>query len=123
VLAGGWAVEPDARRTTGPGAQLSMRYHGAEIFSVIHHAPGSAPVRVYLEQDGRPLAREGAGVDVRFEPDGRSYVEVDEPRNYYLARNADGARAHTIRLAPAAAGLGVYSFTFGNQCLTRYSHL
>ncbi|MBI2912909.1 MAG: hypothetical protein HYY03_03205, partial [Chloroflexi bacterium] len=65
----------------------------------------------YLTQDGAPLAREDAGEDVRFEEDGRAFVEVDAPRMYRLATNRE-LDSHELTLPPATPGLALYAYTF-----------
>jgi len=120
---GNWQAEPDAQRTQAPvttNTFLGLRYHGAEIFAVL--STSDRPLRVYIEQDGRPLDQAHAQNDVHLDAQGRGYLEVGEPRMYYLARNSDD-QPHDIRLIPSAPGLAVYSFTFGNRCLARFSHL
>lgn len=123
-LRGPWTAEPDAQRAAEPDKDtfLGLTYRGAEIFAVMQAPEGARPSRVYVEQDGKPLEKARAHADVKFDEQGRSYIEVDEPRMYYVAKNPDG-KLHEIRFLPVRAGLGVYSFTFGNRCLTDYSHL
>ena len=50
------------------------------------------------------------------------YIEVREPRMYYLAQNA-AFGAHAVTLTPTKPGLTVNSFTFGNDCQTKFPHL
>ena len=73
------------------------------------------PARLELTQDGLPLDSFTAGGDVRHE-DGRSFVMVDAPRMYELARNPDG-RPHELRLELAARGTAVFAFSF-STCVT-----
>jgi thiol-disulfide isomerase/thioredoxin len=123
-VSGSWRAEPDAQRAETPLTKdsfLGMRYHGSEIFSVLNQE-GTSPVSVRVEQDGKPLSKERVGEDVRFDARGNSYFDVTEHRMYYLVKNPDNDE-HEIRLYPQSPGLGVYSFTFSNRCLLRYSHL
>jgi hypothetical protein len=73
------------------------------------------PARLELTQDGTPLDGLTAGADVQFES-GRSFVRVDAPRMYELARNPDG-RPHTLQIGAAARGVAFYVFTF-STCVT-----
>lgn len=65
----------------------------------------------FVVQDGKPLAREDAGSDVRFDASGHSYVVVDAPREYELVMNTRFG-SHDLQLHPVQAGLGVYEFDF-----------
>jgi hypothetical protein len=78
-------------------------------------------VRIYLEQDGKPLDKSNAGVDVKFDGQ-RSFVEVAEPRMYYLVKNPEFS-AHTIRLIPESRGFDLHSFTYGNNCQQNFDQL
>ena len=112
------------RGTAKPGphpAELAMRYHARELYAVLNVAHGH-PERVYLLQDGRPLPKSQAGVDVRFDGRGRSYIPVRSARLYYLVTNP-AIGEHRLELRPTAAGLTVNSFTFGNNCQLKFAHL
>ena len=52
------------------------------------------------------------GEDVRVDSRGATFVEVDEPRPYAIAR---GGAAHVLRLSPAAPGVTYYAFSFGAE--------
>jgi len=47
---------------------------------------------------------------------------VREPRMYYLVQNP-AFGAHAVTLTPTKPGLTVNSFTFGNDCQTKFPHL
>ena len=68
-------------------------------------------MRVYVTQDGKQVAKENRGADLRVGEDGRSYLLVDQPRMYNLIKNRKWG-SHTLKLATAEEGLGLYSFTF-----------
>ena len=105
---------------TGPD-RLVMRYHARELYAVINVSHGR-PSAVYIQQDGKDLTAADKGVDVKFDAQSHSYVEVQEPRMYYLVQNP-AFGAHTVTLTPAKPGLTIDSFTFGNDCQTRFPHL
>jgi len=63
-----------------------------------------------VEHDGKPVAQKDKGADIRYEG-GRSYLLVDESRMYHVIKNAEFGQ-RTLKLAPAEADLGIYSFTF-----------
>ncbi len=101
--------------------KLVMRYHARELYAVINVSHGH-PSALYIQQDGKDLTAADKGVDVEFDAQGHSYVEVREPRMYYLVQNP-AFGAHTVTLTPTKPGLTVNSFTFGNDCQTRFPHL
>ncbi|HUY12045.1 MAG TPA: redoxin domain-containing protein [Terriglobia bacterium] len=101
--------------------RLEMRYHARELYAVMNVSHGH-PQRLYIRQDGKDLTAQNKGVDVRLDAQGRSYIEVREPRMYYLVQNPDFG-AHGVDLYPTAKGITVNSFTFGNNCQTDFPHL
>ncbi len=108
------------RHEPGPD-QLVMRYHARELYSVINVSHGG-PSRLYIRQDGKWLTESDKGVDIQFDQGGRSYLEVREPRMYYLVANPVFG-SHTVSLQPTRPGLTINSFTFGNNCQTDFPHL
>lgn len=110
------------KKTRGPsGDELEMRYHARQLYSVMNVEYGH-PERVYILQDGKNLTPQNKGVDVRFDAEGHSYIEVREPRMYYLVANPKFG-SHKVELFPTRAGLTINSFTFGNNCQTHFPHL
>jgi thiol-disulfide isomerase/thioredoxin len=103
------------------GDELVMRYHARELYSVMNVEHGH-PSRVYIRQDGKDLTPKNKGVDVQFDADGRSYIEVREPRMYYLVADQKFG-SHKVELFPTRSGLTINSFTFGNDCQTEFPHL
>ena len=70
---------------------------------------------VEVKQDGQPLTLLNAGVDIRIDEDGRSVVEVTEPRMVELVHN-QGHELHELTLIFREAGLAFYTLTF-NSCV------
>jgi thiol-disulfide isomerase/thioredoxin len=101
--------------------ELVMRYHARELYAVINVSHGH-PSAVYIQQDGKDLTAPDKGVDVKFDSAGHSYIEVREPRMYYLVQNP-AFGPHSVTLTPTKPGLTINSFTFGNDCQTRFPHL
>lgn len=106
---GPWLGSAEYSESAG-AAQLRVPYLAAELNAVLATAEG-APQRLYLEQDGQPLAFDEAGEDVVVDSEQGSYVNVGAPRMYNLAINPDYA-PHEITLFATEPGLRVYSFTF-----------
>ncbi|HYW33782.1 MAG TPA: redoxin family protein [Balneolaceae bacterium] len=105
---------------------ITLKYHAREIYSVINisHAKNDQGVKVYVSQDGHYLTKKNADADTQFDPQGRSYIMVKNPRMYYLVLNQKGDDGtHVITLWPSKPGLTVNSFTFGNNCTIHFAHL
>jgi len=101
--------------------KLVMRYHARELYAVLNLSHGK-PSRLYIEQDDKDLTAQNKGADVQLDSSGHSYIDVREPRMYYLVQNPSFG-SHTVELLPSRAGLTVNSFTFGNDCQTQFPHI
>ncbi|MGH9432891.1 MAG: redoxin domain-containing protein [Terriglobia bacterium] len=101
--------------------RLEMRDHARELYAVINVSHGHAE-RLYIREDGKDLTPKNKGVDVRFDSQGHSYIEVREPRMYYLVQSPEFG-SHVVDLYPTAKGITINSFTFGNNCQTDFPHL
>ena len=101
--------------------ELKIRYHARESYVVMNASRGR-PSRLYVKQDGKDLTDKDKGVDVEIDPSGHSYIEVRDPRMYYLTQNPSFG-SHTLDLFPTKPGLTINSFTFGNDCQTDFPHL
>lgn len=128
VLAGRWQTDKNGMLYRGkhkgdsPGEDhLEMRYHARELYAVLNVSHGH-PSRLCIRQDGKDLTKENKGVDVQFDEQGHSYLEVREPRMYYLVANPVFG-SHGVSLFPARPGITLNSFTFGNSCQTDFPHL
>jgi thiol-disulfide isomerase/thioredoxin len=100
-----------ARENTEPKDYLAIKYHALEVNSVLRPEDEKKPVKVWVEHDGKPVTREDRGEDIKYDDAGRSYVLVDEARMYQLVKNRKFGH-HTLKLAPAAPGMRIYTFTF-----------
>ncbi|HXJ95890.1 MAG TPA: redoxin domain-containing protein [Terriglobia bacterium] len=128
VLSGRWQTDRNGMIYRGkhkgeePGADFAtIRYHARELYAVMNVSHGH-PSRVYITQDGHSLTAANKGVDVQIDGQGRSYIEVREPRMYYVVQNPEFGN-HTLQLFPTGSGLTLNSFTFGNDCQTHFAHL
>ena len=127
ILGGPWHTDKNGmtyhgkrKGKNGSGDELEMRYHARELYAVMNVSHGHAS-RLTILQDGKDLTDQNKGVDVRIDPQGHSYIEVREPRMYYLVANG-AFGAHAVTLAPSP-GITINSFTFGNNCQTDFPHL
>jgi hypothetical protein len=99
------------RDTDGPQDLIALRYRAAEV-NVVMKPEDVYWLRVFVKQDGDWLPREIAGVDIKYDEQGRSYVEAKSARMYNLIGKQPYG-AHDIRLIVQSRGLSVYSFSFG----------
>ena len=103
-LGGRWSVDPESARAVR-GATITARVVGTAVYLVLS-SPGDRPRRVEVLLDGRAIAAEDAGEDVR---DGA--LTVRRQRLYRLVKlGALEEHVLTLRLAPGVTG---YAFTFG----------
>lgn len=114
-LQGQWRNEQErlvhSRATESFEDYVAVRFYARTVNSVMAPADSQA-FKVLLTIDGRPLTSDEAGVDVDFEPDGRSYVLVAQPRMYRLVSLASFG-GHELRLSSNSIEFALYAFTFG----------
>ncbi|MGE5207644.1 MAG: redoxin domain-containing protein [Chlamydiota bacterium] len=121
ILGGTWRGAQDGAVSGGKDDRAELRYHARSLYAVLSLDNTSKPVRVDVTQDGKPLDRSDAGVDVKFDSNG-SYIEVKEPRMYYVIKNP-ALGSHLLTLAPEKRGVTMHSFTFGNNCQQDFQQL
>lgn len=114
MFSGRWITRQDGVTSDEKHGTAELRYHARSVYAVLSVENPGKPVRVDLQQDGKPLEQNEAGVDVHFDAQG-SYLEVGAPRMYYLVKNT-AFGAHLLSLEPEAAGFDLHSFTYGNDC-------
>jgi thiol-disulfide isomerase/thioredoxin len=117
-LKGKWYNEKESVRFDGESheeGQVSLIYEAVEANSVLepeHHSPCT----IVATQDGRPLTKESAGIDIRFDREGRSLLVVDSPRMFQIVRNTEFGQ-HELGLSTGSAGLALYAFSFGTSVI------
>jgi thiol-disulfide isomerase/thioredoxin len=99
------------RDTDDPQDLIALRYRATEV-NVVMKPEDIYWMRVFVKQDGDWLSREIAGEDIKYDDQGRSYVEAKSARMYNLIGKQPYG-AHDIRLIVQSRGLSVYSFSFG----------
>jgi thiol-disulfide isomerase/thioredoxin len=107
-LGGRWRIDREAARAVR-GATITARVVGGAVYLVLSsgggHSDGARHVRVEL--DGRPIARDAAGADVRA----GGVVTVRRQRLYSLVKlGTPGEHVLTLRFD---AGVSGFAFTFG----------
>ena len=112
-LAGTWQGEPQRIRSVSPDASLSLRYLAREVNLVMATGlPGSAPIDVTVELDGKPVPEGSRTADTKIDAQGATYVRVQASDLYRLALGRR-VEEHTLRLTPRTPGLEAFAFTFG----------
>lgn len=108
---GAWIVREDSSQAAGDVSRLRFRYSAAEVNVVLASSAECPVARLDLEEDGRPLAADARGEDVRVDAQGKTYVEVSRPRMYSLVRR-DRYVSRVLTLSTRSRGLEVFAFTF-----------
>lgn len=116
TASGHWTLLAQSLRpaTANLANRLALRYHALQCNAVLK-PEASAPCPVIVQQDGKPVPRADAGADIRYNPQGQSYIMVDTPRMYQLTHNkviAGHGLVHELALQTPSGSLGVYSFSF-----------
>jgi thiol-disulfide isomerase/thioredoxin len=68
--------------------------------------------RVFVTLDDKPLDREDAGEDIKFDMDGNSYFIVNGARMYRIVEQ-ERFRARVLKLSSTSDAFAVFAFTFG----------
>lgn len=114
LLSGKWITQQDGVTSDEKHDIAQLRYHARSVYAVLNVDDSKKPVRVYLLQDRKPIEQNEAGMDVHFDAQG-SYLDVNEPRMYYLVKNAVFG-SHLLVLEPQGNDFVLHSFTYGNNC-------
>jgi hypothetical protein len=112
-LKGKWYSEREGSRFDGDAGEegsASFTYEAAEVTSVMSPAD-NGPGKVFALQDSKPLTRENAGSDVKFDDDGFSYILVDQPREFNIVCNREFGE-HEIALKTQTPGIEFYMISF-----------
>ncbi|MCH9770348.1 MAG: redoxin domain-containing protein [Gammaproteobacteria bacterium] len=109
-LKGQWLGQNDDMQSQGPG-EIVLKYTASTPYIVM--GPASKPVNVIVTWDGKPVPKDIAGRDIKYNANGQSYIVVDMPRLYFSLSPKAPYGTHVIRFI-TPAGLRAYSFTFGS---------
>jgi hypothetical protein len=118
MVSGKWRTDRNGITSADGQDGAVHRYHARSVYAVLSVENPKKPVRVYLRQDGVPLKQNEAGADVKFDSQG-SYVDVSEPRMYYLVQNPLFG-SHLLALEPQGKNLTLHSLTYGNDCQQKF---
>ena len=111
VLSGRWIFADEyTQASDATGSTAGIRYHALDSVAVIR--PATMDIfKVYVTQDGQPVQHGDAGSDLKYEPDGRSYLMIDAPREYQITHNKQFGE-HTLMLSPTSASFRLYELDF-----------
>lgn len=117
---GAWRREPEAMRLTKANpdhsAFLRVICRGVQVFGLFTPLEHGKPAKYFIRQDGLWLHSGNAGGDIKFDDDGRSYVEATEPKLYWIVKNTDDSE-HAVAVMPLERNAAVHSFQFADRCL------
>lgn len=118
---GPWSVGQDSLRLSQENPDwehfTSVIYRGAQASVLLGHP--KRKTRVYVRQDDLWMHPGNAGRDIKFDDDGRSFLETSGIRLYDLARNPNDA-VHELSVAPEEPGTLVFGFSFSDLCLAGF---
>lgn len=107
---GWWTPRPEGIEAHRGGAAqfVAIRYDARRVGVVASPPPGHTS-KLWVLRNEAWLDPASLGDDARLDAHGASYVEIDRPRLYFVAR---GAGWHVLKLSPEAAGLTLHALTF-----------
>jgi hypothetical protein len=113
IPVGRWKLDAESIECArgGPGSFVALRQRGEAVQAVMAPPSASTNARVWVLLDEHFLGRDEAGSDVAFDARGASYVMLDSPRLYSIARGRPGV----LRLSPDTDGTTLYSFVLGER--------
>ena len=115
-IEGLWSKEKEyishSRDTDAYNDYIFLKFSGAEVNVVL--GKHNNPYKVLATLDGSPLLESEAGKDVYFDPDGKSFIEVDSSRMYNIVKLKKFDTRELI-LSSTSSEFSIYSFTFGSD--------
>jgi hypothetical protein len=107
---GWWIPRPEGIEAAQGGAAhfLAIRYDAPRV-AVVASPPASGAARLWILRDDEWLPDDALGADTRQDARGASYIDIDEPRLYFIVR---GSGEHVIKISPEHPGLTLHAVTF-----------
>ncbi len=107
-LSGTWVGAHDFIESASDG-EIVLSYRASTPYIVL--APKDEPLTVEVLLDGAPLSDSIRGEDIS-ERDGKTVMQINEPRLYYPLSSTAPYGRHTI-IFKVPSGVQLFSFTFG----------
>lgn len=97
------------------GGYIAFSFYGGDVNAVIGADQSAEGVQqntiVCLRLDGASMPADKIGSNVMIDGNGKSFVEIDEPKLVSLVRGNDLLK-HTLRIIPTTYGTTLYSISF-----------
>jgi thiol-disulfide isomerase/thioredoxin len=100
-----------ARRTEDPEDYIALLMEARSV-NVVVEPQKPEMFRVFVTLDDKPLDREDAGEDIKFDMDGNSYFIVNGARMYRIVEQ-EKFRSRVLKLSSTSDAFAVFAFTFG----------
>jgi thiol-disulfide isomerase/thioredoxin len=101
-----------ARATQDYEDYIVIKFYGTSVNVVMSPTAGGA-YRVRVTLDDQPIPAARASIDVMYDDEGQSYVEVNEARMYFLIDQAIFSGGE-LKLASNSPEFSLFAFTFGS---------
>jgi thiol-disulfide isomerase/thioredoxin len=101
-----------ARTTMSHTDYLVLKFSGSEVNIVLEE--GKEPYDVRVEIDDIPLKENEAGIHIKFDQDGNSYIEVTESKMFNIVK-LSSSETRFLKLSSLSSDFSVYAFTFGSR--------
>lgn len=114
-LHGHWRIKSESvchtRELPLANEYLALRYSAFSVNCVMG-STNKKSAKVYIELDGQTLPEDMTDGDIKYDSQGRSYINVKHHRMYKLV-DSDTYHTGTLKLKTAADNLELFAFTFG----------
>ena len=115
-LQGSWINELEhlrhAQVTEDYEDYILVNFKAAEVNVVLTIGDSDDPYDVRVLVNDEPVKEEQAGLDVRWDDEGNSFITVDEPRMYRVIQ-LDDFEGHELKLSSKSDQFRVFAYTFG----------
>ena len=104
-----WSPGAEGPTASRGGAEnfIALRYDDGAFWAVLS-PPSKGTARVWILRDEKWLPADALGDDARLDGRGASYVEVSEPRLFFMCRALKGQ--HVVKLSPDVEGVSFHQF-------------
>lgn len=115
-LQGSWINELEhlrhGRVTEDYEDYIYVNFRAAEVNVVLTVGDSGEPYDVRVLVGDEPVKPEQAGLDIQWDDEGNSYIQVDEPRMYRVIQ-LDDFEGHELKLSSNSDQFRVFAYTFG----------